>query len=83
MDIKKLAQAGQLIIGKDRTLKTLREGGLQAVILAQNAPPLVRTEVMHLSAIANVPVHPVPQTNQELGTLCRKGYAVSVLGHKK
>ncbi|PIN74025.1 50S ribosomal protein L30 [Candidatus Woesearchaeota archaeon CG10_big_fil_rev_8_21_14_0_10_45_16] len=77
--IKVALQEGKAIIGADRVLKTLKQGSLTGVYLAQNCPEELRKNIEHHAALADVPVIVLERDNEELGTLCKKNFFVSVL----
>ncbi len=79
-EIKKLLDAGKLVLGADETLKMLRQGKLVKVFMSANCAPETKADVEQYCKIAKVEIVELQQSNEELGTLCRKPYFVSVLG---
>ena len=77
-EIRSLIDEGKLIIGTDRTLKALRNGKVKKVFLSSNVSENSKSEIVHLAKIADVDVVDVDESNEELGVLCRKPFAVSV-----
>jgi large subunit ribosomal protein L30e len=78
-ELKKFLKAGKVILGRDKTIKMLRFGNPVKIFLANNCPVSVQNDIMHYAKLASVPVVVLTQPNDELGTLCKKPYLVSVL----
>jgi ribosomal protein L30E len=83
IDIKRLAEADQLTMGTQTTVKALNKGGLQKIYLADNALATTKTDIEHAAKLAKVPVEILNVNNQDLGTMCKRTHAISVLGHRK
>ncbi len=79
-EVRAVLESGKAVLGSDRTLKMLRQGKLQKVFLASNAPRQVQGDVAQHGAVARVPVVTLPVKNEELGTLCKKPFPISVIG---
>ena len=82
--MKELRQAlkdNKVIIGTDRVLKKVRIGKLSIVYLASNCPQVVREDVKHYSKLYNIKVNELKENNEELGTICKKHFSISVLGY--
>ena len=87
VEIEKLIDAAlkekRLIIGRDRTVKKLKLGKLEKVILASNTPEEIISEIKYLSSLTNTEVIEFEGDNKELGALCRKPFLVAVIGIEK
>ena len=79
-EIKKLLESEKLIIGAEETLKSLRAGTLEKVFLATNPKVSVQEDIERYAQLANVEVVATEVSNDELGTLCRKPFPISVIG---
>jgi len=79
-EIRTVLKEGHAVVGSKQTLSLLREKKLKKVFLAANAPATLVQNVMHYSMITGVPVVPLQQNNEELGTLCKKPFSISVIG---
>ncbi len=77
IDVRKLLQEKEVFMGLDVCLKKLRSGGLTHIYLASNCPGT--EEVQELAAVQGVPVDVLEVSNKELGALCKKPFAVSVI----
>ncbi|MEM4755650.1 MAG: ribosomal L7Ae/L30e/S12e/Gadd45 family protein [Candidatus Woesearchaeota archaeon] len=81
--LRVLLATQKLVFGKEMTLKSLKKNELRQIIVTKNIPEQVRSDVVHYAAIAKVDVTFSSLTNEELGILCKKPFAVSLLGIKK
>ena len=79
-EIRALLAGKKLILGTDRTLKELMRGTLAKVFVSSNCPILER--IAYACKIANVPMIELSATSEEVGVLCKKPFAISVLGGK-
>ncbi|PIN79738.1 50S ribosomal protein L30e [Candidatus Woesearchaeota archaeon CG10_big_fil_rev_8_21_14_0_10_34_8] len=78
-ELKKLLKGGKVVLGTDKTLKILRLGNAKKVFLSSNCSESVRKDIEYYATLAKVPLVNLKQPNDELGTLCKKPYPVSVL----
>ncbi|KAF0853051.1 60S large subunit ribosomal protein eL30 (rpL30) [Andalucia godoyi] len=72
-------RSGKAELGYKQTLKTLRNGSAKLVIIANNCPPLRKSEVEYYAMIAKTDVHHYSGNNVDLGTACGKYYRCSSL----
>ena len=79
-DLKKLLAQDKLVLGSEGTLKGLRGGRLRTVLLASNCDARVKAEVEHLCRVAGVECVTLLHANEEIGVLCKKPFAISVVG---
>jgi large subunit ribosomal protein L30e len=79
-DIKALLGKGKVVIGTDRTLKSLRKGLLAKVFLASNTKEETRQSIVKYAELAGVKVEILDVPNDELGTACKKPFSISVIG---
>lgn len=79
-DLKKLLAADKLVLGTAETLKLLRKGKLQKIFLASNCDAAVKGDIERYCKMGNVEFVEIAQTNEEIGVLCRKPFAISVVG---
>lgn len=79
-EIKKLLKEKKLIFGSDRVVKGVRKGTIGKVFICQNPKPSVGADIEHLAKIAGVEIVKLPYPNDELGTVCKKPFSISVLG---
>jgi large subunit ribosomal protein L30e len=79
-DIKRHLKEGKVLIGSEEVLKGLRKGVLSRIIMASNCNPGTADDIRHYSKIAGAEVTEASIPNDELGVVCKKPYAISVLG---
>jgi large subunit ribosomal protein L30e len=80
LQIRKLMDAGKLVIGTGRSLKMLRAGRLSDVFLASNCTSMTEETFNKYCALAGVEVKKLSVPSDELGIVCKKPFAISVLG---
>ena len=78
-EIKRAITTGKVVIGADRSLKTLKRGQAKLVIVASNCKPDLRADVEYYAKLANAPVYTFAGDSGELGLACGKPFLVSVL----
>jgi large subunit ribosomal protein L30e len=79
-EIKKHVKEGRLVLGKEKTMKLLRSGGLAKVFMASNCQQDLKDDLGHYASLADVELVEVPLSNEELGTLCKKPFFIAVMG---
>lgn len=79
-EIKKLLEQDKLVIGADETIKGLRAGKVKRVFLSSNVSTEVKADVARFCSISNIDCVELEQSSEEAGTLCKKPFAVSVIG---
>jgi large subunit ribosomal protein L30e len=79
-EVKKLMGASRLVLGADETLKLLRQGKLARVFISTNCSPQIRADLEHACKVAGIDVVELNQTSDEIGVLCKKPFAISVVG---
>lgn len=81
-ELRKLLEEDKLLIGANETMRAMKMGKVKRLILARNVSESVKYDLMRLAEIGSVPVVELSQSNHELGTLCRKKHAISVIGER-
>ncbi len=79
-EVKKLLEAKKLVLGTDETLKLLRQGKIKRVFLASNCKQQDKSDIEQYCKLGNVEIVELAQSNDEIGVLCRKPFAISVVG---
>merc|ERR1712098_370647 len=72
-------KSGKYCLGYKQTLKTLRQGKAKLIIIANNTPPLRKSEIEYYAMLAKTGVHHYVGNNNELGTACGKYFRVCTL----
>jgi len=82
-EIRKLIKGKKIMIGMDRTLKNLRLGKISKVYLSSNCSEKTFNTVKHYSGLSKASIVKLKYPNDELGILCKKSFAISVLSVPK
>lgn len=78
-EIKKLLKSKSLVIGTEKTMKNLKLGRIDRVILSSNCPDKVAEDLGYYAGLSNVEMVKVHYPNEELGVICKKPFSISVL----
>jgi len=78
-EIKKLIKAKDLVIGKERTLKNLKLGRVEKVIISSNCAENVVNDLNYYAGLDKTETIKVNYLNDELGVICKKPFSISVL----
>ena len=79
-EIKKIIKSGKIIIGTERTIKALKLGKLQKVLMSSNCPANVEKDINYYAGLSGGEVYKLEYSNEELSVICKKPYYISVLG---
>ena len=82
-ELKKLLDTDKIILGTSRTLKAVKRGEVAKVFTSANVPPSVKEDLSYYSGISGFEIVGLNIPNDELGTVCRKQFAVSVISVRK
>ena len=80
LEIKKLMKANKLVIGADETKKGLKTGKFSKVYMTSNCSDLLRKDIEHYAGIGGVEIVNTNLQNTDLGDICKKPFAISVMG---
>ncbi len=78
-EIKKMVKSGNIIIGTERSIKSLKLGKVEKVLLSSNCPAGVEKDVEYYSGLSGAQYFRIDYPNDELSLICKKPFAVSVL----
>ena len=78
-EIKKMLKAGNVIIGTERTMKNLRLGKVQKVLVSSNCPADVEKSISYYAGLSGAEIHKLEYPNDELSVMCKKPFSISVL----
>jgi len=78
-EIRQAVDTGKVILGSDKSVKSVKLGQAKLVILASNCPDAVRSDVEHYAKLANIPIHVYEGDSSALGLACGKPFLVSVV----
>ncbi|OYT32827.1 50S ribosomal protein L30 [Candidatus Woesearchaeota archaeon] len=79
-EIRKLLEEKRLVIGTEETLKQLHRENIKKIFLASNCKKEAKEDLTHYCKIYKIECKELTQTNEELGTICKKPFAISVIG---
>jgi large subunit ribosomal protein L30e len=79
-DLRKLLSAEKLVLGTEDTLKLLRNGKLRKVVVASDCNESMKDNFSRYCEMAGVECLEIAQSSEEVGVLCRKPFAISVIG---
>ena len=78
-EIKKLLKAGNIILGTQRTMKSLRLGKVEKVLLSSNINEKAEKDISYYAGLSNAEIQKLDIPNDELGIVCKKPFSISVL----
>ncbi len=81
-EIKKLLTQGKIVIGTNQVIKGLREKTLKKIFVSANCPKQVLEDVEKFSKLTSIEFVMLDIPNDELGTICKKPFLVSMAGVK-
>ena len=81
MSLKELKKAltGTTVICSKRTIKLLKQGKVKKVFLSSNCREDIKKRIEYYGSLGNVEIYEIKKQPLELGNLCKKSYAVSVV----
>ncbi|MFH1211771.1 MAG: ribosomal L7Ae/L30e/S12e/Gadd45 family protein [Candidatus Woesearchaeota archaeon] len=82
-EIKALLKDKRLVYGTDRVVKLLRNGKVDKLFMASNVAPDVKDSLEHYAKLSDTKTEMLGFPNDELGTMCKKPFSVSVIGIQK
>lgn len=80
MEIKELVNSGKTVIGNNKVIAALKNGELERILLAKNAPQELRNDAEYYAKLANVECVELEQDNEELGVICKKNFFIAIIG---
>ena len=82
-EIKKMLKAGNVLIGTERTMKSLKLGKVQKVLVSSNCPAGVEKDINYYAGLSGAELHKLDYPNDELSVICKKPFSISVLAFLK
>lgn len=80
-ELKDRIEKGGVVIGADLTMKNLRHGKIEKVLVSSNCSQEVKERIKNYGH--GVEIIELEMTNEALGTFCKKQYPISVIGFLK
>lgn len=78
-EIKKSVGNNNVIVGASRTLDALKLGNVSKVFVTSNCKQEVKSEIIKLASLSKAEVVELDISNEELGTLYKKPFSISVV----
>jgi len=78
-EIKKMIKSGNVLVGTERTIKNLKLGRVQKVLVSSNCPASVEKDVNYYAGLSGAEFHKLDYPNDELSVICKKPFSISVL----
>ena len=82
-EIKKMLKSGNVMVGTEKTLKSLKLGKIEKVLVSSNCPAKVENDISYYAGMTGTEVHKLEYPNDELGVICKKPFSISVLALAK
>lgn len=79
-EIRALLGSDKLLLGTQKTMKALKQGKISKVYLASNTNKKTVEDIEYYKKISDFQIEKLNETNEELGTICKKSFSVSVIG---
>jgi ribosomal protein L30E len=81
--LRKLIEEKKITIGTQATTKALHTEGLKRILVANNASQTTMQALTRAKGMTGIEVETLNVPNDQLGTMCKKPFSISVLGIKK
>jgi len=82
-EIKKMLKTGSVILGTEKTMKNLKLGKVQKVLISSNCPASVENSLNYYAGLTGAELHKLEFPNDELSVICKKPFSISVLAFLK
>jgi large subunit ribosomal protein L30e len=79
-EIKKLLKEDKIIMGSKIVIKNLRKNQLKKIFIADNCNVETISDIEQYCKINNTEFVKLNYPNDELGVICKKPFAISVIG---
>jgi len=80
-NLKQALKDKKVKFGIEQTRKLVKNGKATEVIIASNCQENIEKELKHLADVFEIKLTKLEQNNEELGTICKKPFSVSVLSY--
>ncbi|WP_198945402.1 50S ribosomal protein L30e [Methanobrevibacter sp. 87.7] len=77
--IRVAVDTGDVILGSEKSIQSLKLGKGQLVIVAKNSPKEIIEDVEYYSKLSNIPYYVYDGTSVVLGSVCGKPFTVATL----
>ena len=80
---KRDVQSGKILYGAEQALKGLRNGSVARVYLSSNCAKEFASDIRRYAQLSSTEVIGLSYPNDEVGTLCKKPFSISVAAVQK
>ncbi len=80
LDLKSLSEKGKVVIGSERTLKLAKQGKIDAIIIAKNAPESLKNEAKIIGKALEIEVIEVDDNSKQIGIKLGKPFTALMVG---
>jgi len=77
--IRVAVDTGDVTLGSEKAIQSLKLGKGQLVIVAENSPKNILEDVEYYSKLSDIPSYTYKGTSVELGSVCGKPFTVATL----
>ena len=77
--IRVAVDTGDVILGSEKSIQSLKLGKGQLVIVAENSPKNILEDVEYYCKLSDIPSYTYKGTSVELGSVCGKPFTVATL----
>jgi large subunit ribosomal protein L30e len=77
--IRVAVDTGNVTLGSDKSIQSLKLGKGKLVIIARNCPKDIREDLSYYSKLSDISVYDYEGTSVELGSVCGKPFTVATL----
>jgi large subunit ribosomal protein L30e len=81
-EVRTALKENKVILGSKRTIKYLKLGKAEMIVLANNCPEKVKKEVEHYIKLTGVKLKKFDGTAKQLGIFCGKPFSIAALAIK-
>jgi len=78
-ELRTAMRTGKVVLGSKRTLALIKLGKAKLVIIADNCPLDIRSDIEYYCKLADIPIYIFPGTSWDLGAVCGKPFMVASL----
>ena len=82
-EIKKMLKSGNAMVGTEKTMKNLKLGRIEKVLVSSNCPDRIEKDISYYAGLTGTEIHKLEYPNDELGVICKKPFSISVLAFVK
>lgn len=83
VSFKKDLKGKNILFGSERTIKALRIGKVERIYFSSNCPEVAEEDIRTYAGLSEVPLFQLQYPNDEIGALCKKPFAISVVAVTK